>query len=696
MPLHIPLIFHLDQPLSEKSLTASRTAYRGLLRVLRSHPTLPVNIQISGTLIDALKWLDPEPLQLIWEGLRAGQFELLGSTYAQNVPYASDDWDNARQIDLHQEVLHETFGVTPVTFWNPGGCWRQSLLPVISGAGYRFTLVEDYVLAQARLAEPVVVTSQVGAHILTLVYDDQQLKHLFNFAVWFGRPGQLQTYLMRRAEQPNAFNHCLAYAEDGEALGMWGWHEGVVPNQTWHRLDQVLSLLEALPEIQLIHLTNAPPSAGNLSPIPDGSATWMDFALEEPEHPEYEEGFEDWFDFNERSPKLARYREFFAEIREAWQTLDSELDEQKAKKNAPARKFLQEALDNYLSHQYRFGRVGAGGEGYRGWDGAVASWVLMAAARWALNPEPFTLAEDVNHDGHVEWVVSDGEQVIVTTPLGGRLLYWFDLLTGEQFIGNQRAVTPTTYEADAALPEIKTYPNALWLPEDYRPQAIVPEARLTAESAPTRMGKYLPAWVWEGEREPFELLTREMHLPGATELRPGQRRALVDYVVVADEEGSPVEVEQEAGAELEVESTDGSVTFTRQLCSGLTLSKEILLEEDAIVTRYQWRNEGEQTFVLTWRVVNELCPAYQALIEKERDAVDFEKDEERPGVANSAARVGVFVQADPQPLGFEYNEAMLALELNPVFELTLPPGGEESFTVWLQRQEVQKRKKRRR
>ena len=195
MPVHVPLLFHLNQHLTEYSLAASRASYKGLLRVLRSHPTIPVNIHISGTLVNALQWLDPEPLQLIWEGLRAGQFELLGSTYAQNVPYSSDDWDNARQIELHLKVLHDAFGVTPVTFWNPERTWRQSLLPIIAGNGYRFTLIEDHILAKARLAEPVVVTSQVGAHILTLLYDDHLLRHLFNFAVWFGRPRQLQTYL---------------------------------------------------------------------------------------------------------------------------------------------------------------------------------------------------------------------------------------------------------------------------------------------------------------------------------------------------------------------------------------------------------------------------------------------------------------------------------------------------------------------
>ncbi|MBI4771043.1 MAG: hypothetical protein HY784_11710 [Chloroflexi bacterium] len=97
MPLTVPFLFHFNQHFNEYARVASRACYRGLLRVLRAHPALKFNIHISGTLVHALSWVDPEPLELIRDGLKAGQFELLGSTYAQNVLYASNDWDNARQ-----------------------------------------------------------------------------------------------------------------------------------------------------------------------------------------------------------------------------------------------------------------------------------------------------------------------------------------------------------------------------------------------------------------------------------------------------------------------------------------------------------------------------------------------------------------------------------------------------------------------
>ena len=111
--ISLPLLFHFNQHLNEFARLASHVCYRGQLRTLRANPAIKANVHISGTLITALKWLDPEPLEIIRDGLKDGQFEIVGSTFAQNVPYATDDWDNARQIELHKKVIYDTFGVTP-------------------------------------------------------------------------------------------------------------------------------------------------------------------------------------------------------------------------------------------------------------------------------------------------------------------------------------------------------------------------------------------------------------------------------------------------------------------------------------------------------------------------------------------------------------------------------------------------------
>jgi len=74
MPLSLPLVFHFNQHTSEYTDVANRACYRGLLHVLRAHPALKFNLHLSGTLLRALIWFDPETLDLVRAGLADGQF----------------------------------------------------------------------------------------------------------------------------------------------------------------------------------------------------------------------------------------------------------------------------------------------------------------------------------------------------------------------------------------------------------------------------------------------------------------------------------------------------------------------------------------------------------------------------------------------------------------------------------------------
>ncbi|MFW6068171.1 MAG: hypothetical protein ACOC9E_01170, partial [Chloroflexota bacterium] len=599
-----------------------------------------------------------------------------------------DDWDNARQVEMHLKVLHDAFGVTPVTFWNPQRTWRQDLLPIIAGNGYRFTLIEDHILAQARLAEPVVVTSQVGAHILTLLYDDHLLRHLFNFAVWFGRPRQLQTYLARRADHPNVNSHCLTYAEDASAMGMWGWDKDIVPNQTWHRLDQILTLIEALPEVELIHLTNAPASAGNLSPIPDGNALWMDRVLENSKGPDKASKYEDWFDYNANSETLNEFRVFFSDIRSKLQSFDERLkDEKKTSKSKAARALYDVALENYLAHQYEFGCVGIGKQGYWGWEGARASLPILRAAELALAPGTMVSEEDLTGAEQDEVLLSDGRNLIITTPAGGRVLYWFDLADGKQYVGNQRAVGVTEYKGDAALPERATLTRNRKLPDDYRPQPLVADARLTAEAAPTRMGDYLPDWVWEGERGPFELLIRE---PDSEEVRrsiPVQRRAFTDYIQIDDADPT------DAGEWHQTIVDEDEVIYERDLSSDLTLKKTYRLQDGELVVEYAWSNHGEDAVRVEWCALSELSPDYGSVLLKGRKVLQLIEDEERPGVRNPDSGDEVRLIGDSAPDGVHYHEGLLALEVVLRYALEIGAGEEQLVAIRAQHVNTKQRER---
>lgn len=667
MALNLPLVFHFNQHLTDFAWVASRACYQGLLKVLRSHPAVPFNIHISGTLIHALQWLDPEPLELIRDGLRDGQFELLGSTYAQNVPYATDDWDNAQQIALHQRTLHDCFGVTPVSFWNSERCWRPSLVPVIAEAGYHTTLIEDHILTAAGLAAPVVITTRQDNRQLSLVWDDEKLKQLFNFAAWFNRPAQLLTYLRERVNQASDTPLCLAYAEDAEAMGLWGWQQGVAPQQTWYYLDELLTLLEMQPGLQIARLTAVPTPTAELSPIPDGSATWMDASLQRTEAPYHEDGYANWFHFLATAPKLAHFRQLYDQLRAPLQQGASDQE------SAAGRALRQAALHTYLTYQYEFGCIGIGEQGYPGWEGARASGVFVRAADWARETQPFQLVEDVNHDGLVEIVLSDGRQAIVLTPAGGRLLYWLDLVDGRQWVGNPLPVVWGRYEGDAALPEPRSYP-ARWLPDDFTARPLLPEAHLTAEEAPTRLGRFLADWLWANEPGPFPLLLYPPGQAGHFSRPPARQRAMVDYFRLHDEEAAT------AGAWLEyrlnsepLSMTRDPVAFIRSLHPAVHLEKTYNLREGQIRVRCSFYNRDTTRHELQWRVTNELCPDYAEVVRYGRQALSFTEIEGNTGVVNTLTGRAISLRSSRPAAAVETAEAFLALEVGLAFDLELEP-----------------------
>ena len=109
-------------------------------------------LHISGTLLMEWQWSNSEALDLVREGIVDGQFEILGSTLAQNIIYSIPSLvDNEVQIELHRKMLKDVLGVEPVGFWNAERVWDPSLTDLIAKYGYTYTFVETPILAQSGL-----------------------------------------------------------------------------------------------------------------------------------------------------------------------------------------------------------------------------------------------------------------------------------------------------------------------------------------------------------------------------------------------------------------------------------------------------------------------------------------------------------------------------------------------------------------
>ncbi len=681
MPFSVSLVFHFNQHTTEYAEVANRASYRGLLNVLRAHPKLKFNLQLSGTLLRALPWFDLETLKLVREGVAAGQFELLGSTYAQNVPYASDDWDNTQQIALHRLVLQEMFGVEPTAFWLAERCWRQTLLPLIVEGGYRVTPIEDHILQAAGLADPLPAATRLGAQALTVVYDDAILRDRLNYAVWFGRRAQLIKYLEQVAERPGSDPFWLCYAEDAEAMGLWGWERGYLPQAAWANLDALLGDLESSTTLTLRHLSEAQP-VQEIGPLPDGAAAWMDRSLTVPGAPYHEDGYTDWFDFDKRSPKNAYFRRLFGALRMRLQGLGSARTDPGFPRPAatPGDTFYRQAIEAFCHHQYKFGCIGVGGRGYWGWENARACFALARAAELADEPAAGQWVEDATADGSDEQLMCNGRELAIFTAHGGRLLYWLDLQTGRQWLGNQLAVPAAPYTNDAnKTPQTK--PSLCrWLPDSYEASLKGWQSNRQKETAPTRMGRHLPAWIFE--RDSAELTVYR------SPLEPGRRRQPLLAQVGAFGDVVRVDAKPELRPDelMDYRFEPDGITFLSYPWPKVTIEKHLRQEPDKLVARYRITNNDLAAHQVWLRSIHELCPDYAASLAQGRGVFTYYLHDERfPAVRNNRTGSAVVLAPSVPETPADCVVNLLALQVELQFYARLEPGAQHEFQIELRR-----------
>ena len=457
--LEVIMVFHINQAVVPYGNVANDACYSLLLKTLRKHASSKFVIHISGTLLVDLQWFNNSVIRMVQDGVREGQFEVLGSTFSQNVLYSSNPLDNDAQIKKHKELIEALFDVEPKGFWNPERTWNQTFVELLAENGYEYTLIEDRVLRDSNVTTPewLVRTTSYHGRTLTLFNDDKEMIQVVDsVALTNADPQVVVDYLQYIYEQDVNDEFVVVYAQDGEAWGLWEWEHGTDPKVIAERLDRLLNTLESLDWVELTtfedYLSEHVPSE-HVPQLCDGQAAWMVDAAREL-------GWNDWFDFNENSTALNAVRKLFDEVRAYLLRVESEvqLAALEGKNVTAAEKLLKHAWTVFLASQYEFGVI------------ADESWYLMRnlynrskvalvaayAALKSLNASYEVEEFDVNNDTLVELVVSTPKDLVVLSPIGGRVLYWFNLETGEDIISNEIPVRygePST-QLDSYVPPL--------------------------------------------------------------------------------------------------------------------------------------------------------------------------------------------------------------------------------------------------
>lgn len=674
MTLRLALCFLFHQNLGEPAARASRICYRGVLDILRNHPRLKFNLMLSGTLLDALCWFDAPFMRSVRMGVDEGQFRLLGSTYAQSLIPAGEDWDNAHQITLHRSTLKKYFNVEPSVFWSPRRAWKAGMASLLADAGYRFLPLEGSTLRAAGAVEPRVHALSDGGGRLNLLWDDAPARARFDFAVWHRREDVWRESLAAWQSHPQAEQLFPIISEDAAAFGLWGYDAGLDPRADFTGLDQMLDAIGREAGLETSFAEDAPAPESALAAVPTGWGEELDRALSDPEAPLHEEGYTDWQDFLARAPRIEHFRRIFGAVRTRMTSAEAGLAKAESP-DAGARLFAL-ATRAYCAHQSEFGAVGIGGRGDPAWEGVGAAIAVAKAAEQAAAQSVATgggVIDDLTGDGEDEILLRSGDFFAVLSPYGGRLLHWIDLRGERLHVGNPLAAPVGSLLIEAQSPELASLPDD-WLPEDggpIREQTLEPDpgrrgVRLARQYLPPD-GTAVPAWP----------------RPQRTNLRPAQparRRAFNDFLSIDD---GP---EEHPEPRLDFRLARGAVTFLRFFGYRLRMTKRIRLTESGLRVVYRFWNVNSRTVKIRLRTVSELCPDYQCVLDSPGRALEPVRFGPRalPGILNLKTDCALVLHASRTSCeAVAFRPGVLAWEVEQTFLFTVDAGKSEMLILRL-------------
>jgi hypothetical protein len=441
-------------------IVGSETHGTGILAVLAVHEAegVPLNLHISGTLLEAVAWHCPEAIHKLREYLALGLIELVGSSYGQNIMRFFSPEYNRQQLNEELRLYESLLGVSPdqiKVFWPPERVWdTRRMAPVLRDAsllneGYKYVIVDDRTLLSPR--DPTLPRSiyDQGHHWTPDTYQAHEIENglgltAFPIAVRLRRsipPKKISDWrcvqteleaLLVQAGDGSDENLLALYADDLEkVIGVWG-PEG--PPQYAAFLRWITNSPWILP-VKLSDWARAnPPSDRRKIEI----GTFEELALEF----NAGEGYENWYYSEQWQP----YRQYF-------QLTEQRVKECKALAADPSLIELAEKQLLVSNWETAWHTPATGAHGDPEDNGKPSPWarsltshcrhalVTAEAARWMTNRDGRAYAGvcDVDLDGEPDLVLkNDRFFALVSTRWGGRIISLFHVggNHGTMVIGN--------------------------------------------------------------------------------------------------------------------------------------------------------------------------------------------------------------------------------------------------------------------
>jgi len=426
--LDVVFAFYMTGDASPESLEAASSTCEQLLDMLLEAPGRKFSVGMSARLASALAWSGSRALGLMRDGVAREQFELMGSTHSDAVLAALDPWDARLAIHYGAGALLDMFGRAPTGFWNPSGVWRQEIVLPISAGGYSHTVIDSGIVDASGLnGLPAHAPLRVswGGREIVVFQADADFARAVDQSVRAGSPASAIAYLERAYAEDLADAAVVVYAreiradDEGQSLQGFAPLFAAMEKEAWLRLSTLEERVHAGPRPRAV------------TQIPEGEPAQVRQAAASAGHA-------NWQEYNANLPVLQDMRSLYGDVRRRIQAVEEDLHRASVSQAlAPAAsRLLDHAKLVFAWHQRGFGRPGADSGGSDQWEAVRKAYVAALAAWQCAHPATSAYREDVDKDGTEEVVVVSPTDMFVLSPIGGKLLYWYDLEYGDQIVGS--------------------------------------------------------------------------------------------------------------------------------------------------------------------------------------------------------------------------------------------------------------------
>ena len=460
--LNISFILHANQYMSPYRIKeAVEHSYSHILPLLIDIKDFPINLHFSGTLLSLLKIMNPEIIDYLKKGTQQGNFEIIGSTYAQNVPYASSREENENQIDLHRKILKNILNAEPKLFWNAERCWYPELADIIKKFSYKYIPVESHIIADSSPDFSEQIIREYND--VYLLCDDEKIRRLVTKAINRKQYQPVIDYLTTLHEKQSKINKpfLVVYGEDMEAWGHWAFQRGESIDLKGN-IEGFISELNKLEWLKITNISNFfEENKKDMAEISikekqftKGYANWMNDEVKI-------DGFADWYDYIERHEGTAHYKKLHVFLWDKISSYDKKI-KSLSKKNTGSEKLIDFSKWIYAIYQYEFGcspaSAGSASTRYYMCDKGRETWELVRtslasaeAANASLDKSSYIKEYDVNCDDINEIILKNEKIFVVLSKIGGRILYLFDLEKGIEIMGGEFLVKRNWTDDNEAL-----------------------------------------------------------------------------------------------------------------------------------------------------------------------------------------------------------------------------------------------------